>query len=208
MDGSGSPNAAPNTWTGTRRRIVYDRERPVIQKRMGQVATVILVGAVLGGCTGSGVGDAGMSDSERVAVVEEAEAAIASMFDAMNAGDAEAVLEYYSAGPFIRISCTQIQDPGEFRIATELYYRTRDSLQFHYHVIGSRALSPDAAVVSASGGLPEVDGLFWTWVLEREEGQMKVVHEHESWAGCPEIRQDSFHNPIGEGESIDGSPDG
>jgi ketosteroid isomerase-like protein len=157
------------------------------------LAGVILIGVGLGGCAGTGGEDAAMTDAERTAVVEEAEEVIASLFEAMNAAEADAVLDYYSADPFIRVSCTQIQDRGLFMSATASYYRTRDSLTFQYQVTGSRALSSDAAVVSASGGLPEADGLFWTWVLEREDGELRVVHEHESWPDCPEPPRSTFH---------------
>ena len=170
---------------------------------------ITLLAVVLGGCAGAGGADAAMSDAERAAVVEEAEAAVASMFEAMSAADADGVLEHYSAGPFIRISCTQIQDRALFMTATESYYRTRDSLDFRYQITAGRALSPDAAMVSASGGLPEADGLFWSWVLEREDGALRIVHEHESWPDCPEPPRSTFHGGTrGMDPETDEAPDG
>ena len=176
--------------------------------RTRQLAMTVLAAAALSGCAGTGGADAAMTEAERAAVEEEAEAAIASLFDAMNAADAEAVLDHYSAEPFDRISCTQIQDRSLFMTATESYYRTRDSLDFQYQIRGSRALSPGVAVVSASGGLPDADGLFWTWVLEREDGRLKVVHEHESWPGCPEPRRGFHSGSGGMGQGMDESSGG
>jgi ketosteroid isomerase-like protein len=152
-----------------------------------------VLAVALGGCAGAGGADGAMSDAERATVAEEAEGVIASMFEAMNAAAADSVLSHYTADPFVRITCTQVQNRALFLTGTRAYYRSRDSLDFRYRITGSRALSSDAAVVSASGGLPDVSGLFWTWVLEREDGQLKIVHEHESWPDCPEPRS-NFHS--------------
>lgn len=158
------------------------------------VGSALVAALAVAGCTGA---DSRETADDQAAVVEEAEATVASLFEAMNAADGEAVLDQYSEDDFSRVSCTQMQDRAFFGQVVQSYYRSRDSLSFEYEVAASTALGPDAAVVSASGGSPDVDGLFWTWVLHREAGELRIVHEHESWTDCPPPRRSTFHGDVG-----------
>lgn len=155
-----------------------------LMRRFVLLGTMLVVTAA---CAPSGSSAGRSTPAQDSAVVAEAEATIASFFDAMRAGDADAVLSYYTDGPFHRISCTEVQDQSFFRQVTGDFYRTREGLEFNYEVVDARAVGSDGAVVMANGDF-EGSPLFWTWVLAREGDGLRIVAEHESWAGCPEPR--------------------
>lgn len=138
------------------------------------------------------------------AVVAEAEATIASLFDAMNGDDADAVLGHYTTGDLTQLACTRVHDRPYFEGIVRSYYRGGSERAFDYEVTAARALGPDAALVTAVGGSEDADNLFWTWALEREDGGLRIVHEHESWADCPAPRT-RFHG--GNAGDAEGLPD-
>ena len=153
----------------------------------GKAAVAIMLAALVAGC--------GMEGTRSPEAVEaEARAAIATFFEAMNSSDADGVLAVYSANDYVHVACTEYHEKALFERIVRSYYRGERDPGLRYEIRAIRALGADAAFVSAAGASADAEGLFWTWVLEREDGELRIVHEHESWTNCPPPRE-SFHGP-------------
>jgi len=87
---------------------------------------------------------------------------------------------------FTYVPCTDLVSGGRLfaGLTRSLHASYRDAV-YALEVLGVRVLGPDAAVVSLQGTM--LTPLYMTVVLRREDdGQWRIVWEHESWPGCPD----------------------
>lgn len=127
----------------------------------------------------------GSADSAAVRVRE----AVAAFTEAMNGEEPDSILSFYAGTEeFVYVGCT---DPifgwEAFSARVGAYYATRPDLVVEREILRVQVASPSMAVVTLRGSSSEADHLFWTQVLRRNEnGRWLIVHEHESWPGCPD----------------------
>jgi ketosteroid isomerase-like protein len=124
-------------------------------------------------------------DSVEVRVRE----AVSAFTEAMNGEEPDSILSFYAGTEaFVYVGCT---DPifgwEAFSARVGAYYASRPDLVFEREILEVQVASPTMAVVTLRGSSSEADHLFWTQVLRRNEyGRWLIVHEHESWPGCPD----------------------
>lgn len=146
----------------------------------------------LAACT---TGPSDFTEMERQAVAGEIAVAVEDLTEAMNAGDAEAVLSFYrDSEDFTYLGCTEyILGGATFaRIVTPYYDADRDEV-FELGIVRTIVLGPDAAAVSLRGRSSSEPALFWTQIWVREGSRWVVALEHESWPGC---REPSASHPM------------
>lgn len=141
-------------------------------------------------CLGCQVESGAFSDEARRDVDAQVRAASGALLEAMNAGDAPAVMGFYRDDPsFFYLGCTDyILGSETFRRVVTPFYRTDDPVTFDLGVVATQVLAPDVAVVSLRGSSTQAPSLFFTQVWINEAGAWKVSAEHESWPGCLESR--------------------
>ena len=144
------------------------------------------------------------TDEDRTAVAAEIAGQVAGLTEAMNAGDAERVMGFYSGdADFVYLGCTNHIMGGEiFRQVVSPSYLANAGTVFQQEVVATQVLGPDAAVVSLRGGSSTAPYLFWTQTWQRGEDGWVVTLEHESWPGCPEPRQP---HPFTSGPEVGGT---
>ncbi len=157
----------------------------IMRQRATTVLLLLLVG--LAACDGR----AGEPLDDGAARAAEAEAVVASFFEATNDGDADRLLAHYHGGPeLVQVACTEVRrgyDQVESLIRRWL--ADRPEVRLEHEVVRSAALGGDGAVVAAQGWNERGEALFWTYVLRRGAGgEWRIVQEHQSWAGCREPR--------------------
>ena len=146
---------------------------------------LVLFAVFLGACAPA---DLALTDTERAAVEAEVRTVIDGLLEAMNAHEPKRVVAYYTDAPdFLALTCTSYLTGGRnFKALTGPSYGPRRGATFEHRLVGVRILSPAAAVVSLRGGSTRAPALFWTRVLEKEEGVWRITYEHQSWPGCSE----------------------
>jgi hypothetical protein len=156
--------------------------------RLPMVAAVLLVSAAP--FTACEVGAARRGNGDRTATRAAAEAAVAGLFDAINANDPGRVMTHYHRGDeLVQVACTEVRR-GFSRVESIIHMWQQDQPQtrIEHQVERTVELGPDAAVVAARGRNQDGLGLFWTFVLQRRGGNWVIIQEHQSWADCREPR--------------------
>jgi uncharacterized protein (TIGR02246 family) len=141
--------------------------------------------------------------TERAAIESEVREAVGGMFAAMNAHDADGILEHYTErDDFLYVG---IVNPAPGRGLLEQLVRTwagRDStVTVSNQVVHIQVLSPTVATVFSQGGFSSNEhGSAWTHVLLREaDGPWRIVLEHEGWPS-PDARVRLPHPATGPGQ--------
>lgn len=120
-------------------------------------------------------------------VTAEVEGAVASLFEAMNAGDVDAVLDHYMGdGNFLFAGVTRVlTDREAWSERVQLWYRVNDEVTFEHQLLSLQVLAPTVAVTAIQGGSTEAEFLLWTqtWVKDAT-GRWLIAAEHESWPEC------------------------
>jgi ketosteroid isomerase-like protein len=165
-----------------------------------RLAALAALGAVAGAAAGCRPGGDVPGEAERARLVAEAEATVAGLFEALNAGDPEGVLDHYlPTEDFIQIACTTIR-PGfaqRERVVRQLYGEAREQ-PIEAQVVSVQPLGRRSATVAARGRGGDGTSLFWTFVLVRDEGgAWRIAQEHQSWPGCREVRERLGPSPHG-----------
>lgn len=139
--------------------------------------------------------DTVLTETERARVGATAERVVDELFAAMNAGDPDRALTLYASGDvLVQLACTEIrQGHGAVARIIRRWLADNPNPAIEHEITRTEVLGPAAAVVTARARRPDGTGLFWTFVLGRDPGDTwRIVHEHQSWAGCREPR---FHPP-------------
>jgi hypothetical protein len=157
------------------------------------LGTALLV--LVGGCSPSSGGR--MAEG---LIIEQVTESVNGLFAAMNAGDVDGLLAYYSESPgFISAGISEVVPSREvFAGRARVWYPANPEVQFTHELVGVRPLAPTVALTVIRGGSTTAPFLLWTqtWVLE-EDGIWRIAAEHESWPDCGEpIRP---HSMTGEG---------
>ncbi len=128
-----------------------------------------------------------LSEQDRAAVEEEMDGFVASLFEAMNAGDVDGIAGHYDAGPeFFYVGCTVVtRGFDRVRSLMRMYYGSHPDVRFNPQVQATRVLDRDAAAVTVSATTSADEHLFWTFVVHRTAEGWKIAQEHESWSDCP-----------------------
>lgn len=147
--------------------------------------TLLPASLLLAACT---AGAPASGDVDPAAIASEITSAVAGLTEAMNAGDADALLAFYSsADDFAYLGCTEYILGGQsFARLVGPYYRPDLGEVFEQEIVQLQVLGPDAAVASLRGGSSSAENLFWTQVWRREGSRWVISLEHESWPGCDE----------------------
>jgi hypothetical protein len=161
-------------------------------------AALVAGGLVAAACDGRPADDgagaapgAGATRAEGLAGSAGAEAAIAGLFEAMNANDPDRVLAHYHQGAeLVQVACTEVRvGIGRVGPIIRMWQEDQPATRIAHQVVRSLELGPDAAVVAARGRNHEGLALFWTFVLRRDDGRTwLIVQEHQSWPDCREPR--------------------
>jgi len=152
-----------------------------------------------------------MSDGMVVASAadQEVREVFSALLEAMNAGDAEAVLGFYLDDPrFVYLGCTEyIVGGAAFRRLVAPFYGREDHDRFELGIVSARALGTDAVILNAQGGSTSAPSLFVTQAWTRVDGHWRIALVHESWPGCREPRDPHpFTAPSGEVPLRPGEP--
>jgi hypothetical protein len=126
-------------------------------------------------------------DPDRVQALKlEVQQTLSDLTEAMNRHDPNEVLSYYRSGEeFLYLGCTDVLLGWQaFSVRAGNYYRANPDVVFQQEVIRIQVLSPSVAVAALRGSSSEVEALFWTQVLVKEDGAWGIAYEHESWPGC------------------------
>ncbi len=148
---------------------------------------VVSFSLLAGGCARQD-GDGPLPEAQRQAAMEEVAATLAGLTEAMNAHDPNRVFSYYrQSRDFIYVGCTDVLAGwGTFESRIRPYYNFNADVTFQQEILNIQLLGHDVAAVVLRGSSSEAPVLFWTMVLEREEGgRWLITQEHESWPGCP-----------------------
>lgn len=131
-------------------------------------------------------GPAPFGQAQKDALRVEVEETLAGLTEAMNAHDPDAVLGYFrESDEFLYLGCTEIVVGWDaFSHRAAMYYVASPEVLFEQEVVRVQVLSPTVAVAAIRGGSTDVEDLFWTEVLVKEDGDWVIAHEHESWSGC------------------------
>lgn len=149
------------------------------------------------------------TDEDRTAVAAEIAGEVAGLTAAMNSGDPDRVMSFYSGDSnFVYLGCTSYIMGGEvFSRIVSPSYRAGAGTTFEQEIVATQVLGTDAAVVSVRGGSSQAPNLFWTQTWQRGEDGWAITLEHESWPGCTEPREPhpfTSESPVG-GTGGDGS---
>jgi ketosteroid isomerase-like protein len=159
-------------------------------RRVGRTGlTPVALGLMVVACNGAGGPE--LSERERAAVAEEAEAVIHGFFTVQNERDTERVLAHYHQGPeLIQVACTDVlQGYQRVEAVIRQWHGDQPDAELEYEVMRATAVDRDGAVVAARGLNARGEAVFWTFVLQREaDGEWRLIQEHQSWAGCREPR--------------------
>lgn len=138
----------------------------------------------------AGCGPGAPSEAERARVAEEVEGAVASLFEAMNAHDVEAVSGHYRDSPeFTYVGCTTVRVGFDnVRRIMEMWHQASPDVTFDPEVLAVRAITRDVAAATVRATTSEDAMLFWSFILHRDADGWRIAHEHESWADCPDQR--------------------
>ncbi len=142
-----------------------------------------------------------LTDQQRAALGSEVDSSVTALVDAMNAHDSTAVLAHYAQDERLTyVGVTDVQFGYEaFRRATQQWYATHPDVTVRYQIVQTQVLSPTVAVVVLRGSSTLQPALALTEVLIRaDDGQWRIVHEHESW---PESTVTSQPHPLTTGGS-------
>lgn len=123
-------------------------------------------------------------------VTSEVEAAVGSLFDAMNAHDGEGVIAHY-AGPenFLYAGITNVAvDWDTWSGQVQTWYRMNPEIAFTHELVSIQVVAPTVAVATVRGSSTEAEALLWTqvWAKDAETGAWLITTEHESWPQCVE----------------------
>ena len=113
-------------------------------------------------------------------------AASATLVDALNAHDADAILDLYDLEEgFTQVVCTEVRtNPQGFANLTRALHTQFKDAVYTMRVSSVRVLGPDVAVVASEGTM--TGPFFVTRVLRKAaDGRWLVTWEHQSWPGCP-----------------------
>jgi hypothetical protein len=158
------------------------------------LVTVLVAGTLAASaCDGGPAGDPAedRAGAARGAGSAGAEAAIAGLFEAMNANDPDRVLAHYHQGAeLVQVACTEVRVGfGRVGPIIRMWQEDQPATNIAHQLVRSLELGPDAAVVAARGRNHEGLALFWTFVLRRDNGRdWLIVQEHQSWPDCREPR--------------------
>ena len=121
-----------------------------------------------------------------MALAREVEETLGQLTEAMNAHDPERVLGFFTnSEEFLYLGCTDFMlGYRTFSTRVAPFYQNSLEVTFQQDVVRTQVLSPTVAVVALRGGSTEIEGLFWTEVLVKEDGRWLIAHEHASWPGC------------------------
>ncbi|MGD2124153.1 MAG: nuclear transport factor 2 family protein [Gemmatimonadota bacterium] len=124
--------------------------------------------------------------SQKEILTAEVLESLTGLTTAMNAHDPDQVFEYYRQNEdFLYLGCTDLMAGWEtFSPRASSYYMANPLVTFQRETVHVQILSPAVAVATLRGSSSEVEALFWTQVLVKEEGTWRIAHEHESWPGC------------------------
>jgi uncharacterized protein (TIGR02246 family) len=138
----------------------------------------------------AGCGPGALSDTERAGITEEVDGVVASLFEAMNAHDLDAIAGHYDDGAdFVYVGCTSVRVGFEnVRRIMEMWHRASPEVTFDHEVLTLRAITRDVAAATVRATTSEDTVLFWSFILRRDADGWRIAHEHESWADCPEQR--------------------
>jgi ketosteroid isomerase-like protein len=121
-------------------------------------------------------------------VTTEVEAAVASLFEAMSAGDGDAVMAHYiGEGNFLYAGVTRVATDWEaWSGQVKMWYRANAEVTFEHQLLSLQVLAPTVAVTAIQGSSTEAEFLLWTqtWVKDDATGRWLVAAEHESWPEC------------------------
>lgn len=147
------------------------------------LARPLLFVALLGACQP----DSGsITEARRTALGQEIRESLEGLTEAMNSHDPDRIFGYFrQSEEFLYLGCTSfLMGWDAFATRVGPYYRANPTVTFQQEVVRIQVLSPTVAVAALRGGSSEVEHLFWTDVLVKEEGRWLITHEHESWPGC------------------------
>ena len=128
-----------------------------------------------------------LSGDEEVAMMEDVMETLGALTEAMNAHDPEAVFSFYRQDDsFFYLGCTSsLAGWGSFATRVGSFYTFNTEVTFQREVLSIQILSPTVAVAAMRGSSTEIEGLYWTEVLQKDAGgRWLVTYEHESWPGC------------------------
>ncbi len=130
-----------------------------------------------------------LTDSQRAAITAELQAAVTSLFDAMNAHDAERLLGHYlNDEDFAYVGCTVLRLGWEgYATMARMWHRAHPEVTFEHEILHSQVIGPGAAVVTVEGSSTQAPYLMWSLVFTRgNDGAWLIAQEHESWPDCGE----------------------
>ncbi len=128
----------------------------------------------------------GIDDARRAAITEEVVATVDDLFAAMNAHDADRVLDHYLKSDellYVGVGDT-MQGWDMFATLTRPWYANHADVTFEHEILHVQVLSPEVATVTARGSSTESPFLMWSRTLVLRDGRWLVALEHESWPGA------------------------
>ena len=129
-----------------------------------------------------------LTDAQRETITAEVNQVVVDLFDAMNAHEADRVLEHYlNSDEFAYVGLVDIRTGwnGFARMAGQ-WYPANPDVTFEYQIAHTQVLSPTVALVVLRGSSTDAEALVWTQVMVNHDGQWRIAHEHESWPQCIE----------------------
>lgn len=159
--------------------------------------TALLAVFALGACRPAAPPPAAELDAEtQAAIAGEVRAAVDGLFEAMNAHDADRILEHYTDAEDLMYVGALSPEFGRGRLETMVrtWATGRANMTVTYQLIHVQVLSPTVATAFTQGQFSNSEtGTVWTHVLVREDdGRWRIMLEHEVW---PESGQTQARGP-------------
>ena len=151
--------------------------------RMGRIAAAGVLALGVAAC-----GNPAAQELDVAGITEEVEGAVASLFEAMNSGDGEAVMAHYQGvGNFLYAGITRTAaDFENWSAQARAWYASHPDVEFEHQLLSLQVMAPTVAVTAVQGSSTEAEFLLWThvWVKDDATGRWLITSEHESWPDC------------------------